>query len=115
MGKGNPPGASESGKTRHIGAARNYRDVIRYQAHVYLGHPVRSGEEIALGPVVTRIRQSLAASDTGDPYHHPELVDDGATFLPVGAPVHEVLGYSPDSHLGAYLAGRLHIYIAKSV
>jgi hypothetical protein len=112
MGKGNPSGASE--ETHHIGAARKYRDVIRYRSHVYLGHPVRSGDDIALGSFVTRIRQSLAVSDTGDPYQHPELADDGATLLAVGTPVLEVIGYSPDSRLGAYLAGRLHIYIAKA-
>jgi hypothetical protein len=54
----------------------------------------------------------LPISDTGDPYHAPAFVDEAATMLPAGTPVHEVAGYPPERRLAADIGGELRIYVA---
>jgi hypothetical protein len=65
-----------------------------------------------LGPVVTRVRCSLAASDD---HRHvgTRLVDGSAAFLPAGSAVFEVRGYSPRCRLAGYVDGRLNVYLAQ--
>jgi hypothetical protein len=99
-----------------VRAARCYRDAIIYQSRQYLGRParlVRDMQDIHLGPVAFTVRDTLARRDNGDPYNAPKMVDEGATFLPVGTPVHEIVGFPASSRLAAYLAGKLQIYIAE--
>lgn len=65
-----------------------------------------------LGPVVTRIRCSLAAVDD----HRRggfSLVNGSAAFLPAGAAVFEVRGYSPRCRLAGYVGDQLHVYLAQ--
>ncbi len=65
-----------------------------------------------LGPVVTRIRCSLAASDDHQHIGIP-IADGSAGFLPVGAAVYKVRGYSPRCRLAGYWGGRLRVYLAQ--
>jgi hypothetical protein len=65
-----------------------------------------------LGPVVTRVRCSLAASDDHRHVGIP-LVDGSAAFLPAGSAVFEVRGYSPRCRLAGYVDRRLHVYLAQ--
>ena len=56
-----------------IKAVRCYRDGLRYQSrhfHGYPGHLARIGD-IQLGRVIFRVRETLAAKDTGDPHYAP--------------------------------------------
>jgi hypothetical protein len=95
-----------------VKAVRCYRDGLRYQSrhfHGYPGHLARIGD-IQLGRVIFRVRETLAVKDTGDPHYAPALIDEAATFLPVGTPVYEVIGYPADRRLAAYLNDELHIY-----
>ena len=95
-----------------IKAVRCYRDGLRYQSRDFHGYPWRParGEDIQLGRVIFRVRETLAVKDTGDPYYAPALIDEAATFLPVGTPVYEVIGFPADRRLAAYLNDELHIY-----
>ncbi len=65
-----------------------------------------------LGPLIAHIRCSVAASDD---HRHAGIgvVDRSAAFLPAGAAVYEVRGYSPDCRLAGYWAGGLHVYLAQ--
>jgi hypothetical protein len=95
-----------------VRAVRCYRDGLRYRSRHFHGYPgqlARIGD-IQLGRVIFRVRETLAVKDTGDPYHAPVLIDEGATFLPVGTPVYEVIGHPADRRLAAYLNDELHIY-----
>ena len=95
-----------------VSAVRCYRDGLRYQSrhfHGYPAHLVKIGDS-QLGRVIFRVRETLAVKDTGDPYHAPALIDEAATFLPVGTPVYEVIGFPADRRLAAYLNDELHIY-----
>ena len=65
-----------------------------------------------LGPVITRVRCSLAATDDHRHVGIP-LVDGTAAFLPAGAAVFEVRGYSPRCRLAGYVGGQLHVYLAQ--
>jgi hypothetical protein len=71
-------------------------DFLQFGGRTYiagLGPAVTIGPS-QLGPVITRIRCSLAAS--GDHRHVGfPLVDGSAAFLPAGAAVFEVHGFSP--------------------
>ena len=95
-----------------IKAVRCYRDGLRYRSRSFHGYPAHllRGHDIQLGRVIFEVRETLAVKDTGDPYHAPDLIDEGATFLPVGTPVYEVIGYPADERLAAYLNDGLHIY-----
>jgi hypothetical protein len=95
-----------------VGATRCYRDCLRYQSRFFNGYPghLARGQDISLGRVIFRVRETLAVKDTGDPYHAPALIDEAATFLPVGTPVHEVIGFPAERRLAAYLNDELHIY-----
>lgn len=95
-----------------VRAVRCYRDGLRYRSRSFHGYPSRLARDgdIRLGRVIFRVRETLAVKDTGDPYHAPALLDEGATFLPVGTQVYEVIGYPPDRRLAAYLNDELHIY-----
>jgi hypothetical protein len=95
-----------------IRAVRCYRDGLRYQSRFFLGYPrhLARDQDIRLGRVVFHVRETLAVKDTGDPYHAPALIDEAATFLPVGTPVYEVIGYPADRRLAAHLNDELHIY-----
>jgi len=65
-----------------------------------------------LGPVITHIRCSLAASDDHRHVGIP-LVDGTAAFLPAGAAVFEVRGYPPSCRLAGYVDGQLRVYLAQ--
>jgi hypothetical protein len=72
--------------------------------------PVRASQ---LGPVIGHISCSLTASE--DPHRGPAPVIDGtASFLPVGAPIYELRGYSPACRLVAYRYGHLQLYLAEA-
>ena len=95
-----------------VKAVRCYRDGLRYQSRHFHGYPgslARIGD-IQLGRVIFRVRETLAVKDTGDPHYAPALIDEAATFLPVGTPVYEVIGYPADRRLAAYLNDQLHVY-----
>jgi hypothetical protein len=101
-------------ETHNIRVFAHRTDVLRYDSRYYRGRPARSDEGIELGQVVTHIQQCLARDDTRMPGQNLKLTDNSANFLPVGTPVYEVLGRSPDTHLGAYLGGKLHIYRVRT-
>jgi len=89
-------------------------DFLQFGGRQYvagLGPAVTIGPS-QLGPVITRIRCSLAARDD---HRHADipLVDGSAAFLPAGAPVFEVRGYPPRCRLAAYRGGRLRVYLAQ--
>jgi hypothetical protein len=96
-----------------IKAVRCYRDGLRYRSRSFHGYPrhlTLDHDDIRLGRVIFRVRETLAVKDTGDPYNAPALIDEAATFLPVGTPVYEVIGYPAEHRLAAYLNDELHIY-----
>src|SRR5260221_11921624 len=91
-----------------------YVDFLEFGGRTYvagLGPPVTIGAS-ELGPVIAHIRCSVAANDD---HRHAGigLVDRSAAFLPAGAAVYEVRGYSPDCPLAGYWAGQLHVYLAQ--
>jgi hypothetical protein len=89
-------------------------DFLQFDGRQYvagLGPVVTIGPD-QLGPVVTRVRCSLAASDDHRHVGIP-LVDGSAAFLPAGSAVFEVRGYSPRCRLAGYVDGRLHVYLAQ--
>jgi hypothetical protein len=89
-------------------------DFVQFDGRQYfagLGHAVTIRPS-RLGPVMTRIRCSLAALDDHRHVGVP-LVNDSAAFLPAGAPVFEVRGYSPRCRLAGYVGGQLHVYLAQ--
>jgi hypothetical protein len=65
-----------------------------------------------LGPVITHVRCSLAARDD---HRHTDipLVGGSAAYLPAGAAVFEVRGYSPRCRLAGYVDGQLRVYLAQ--
>lgn len=95
-----------------IKAIRDYRDGLHHKSRYFHGYPrhLARGQDIRLGRVLFHVRETLAVKDTGDPFHTPALIEEAATFLPVGTPVYEVIGYPADRRLAAYLHGELHIY-----
>jgi len=98
-----PPGTGE---------AVDYIDFFQLGGRSYeaAAGPVKASQ---LGPVIGHIRCSLTASDD---FHRgpPPVIDETASFLPVGAPIYEVRGYRPACRLAAYLDGRLQIYLAEA-
>ncbi len=89
-------------------------DFLVFGGHQYvavLGLDVTIGPS-NLGPVITRIRCSLAARDDHRHIGIP-LVDGSAAFLPAGAAVFEVRGYSPRCRLAGYVDGQLRVYLAQ--
>jgi hypothetical protein len=89
-------------------------DFLQFDGRQYVAGPgpaVTIGPH-QLGPVVTRVRCSLAASDDHRHVGIP-LVDGSAAFLPAGSAVFEVRGYSPRCRLAGYVDGRLHVYLAQ--
>ena len=91
-----------------------YVDFLELGGRTYvagLGPPVTI-DASGLGPVIAHIRCSVAASDD---HRHAGIgvVDRSAAFLPAGAAVYEVRGYSPDCRLAGYWAGRLRVYLAQ--
>jgi hypothetical protein len=89
-------------------------DFLQFDGRQYVAGPdpaVTVGPQ-QLGPVVTRVRCSLAASDDHRHVGIP-LVDGSAAFLPAGSAVFEVRGYSPRCRLAGYVDGRLHVYLAQ--
>jgi hypothetical protein len=76
-----------------------------------LGQPVTIRPS-QLGPVVTHVRCSIAAIDD---HRHVgfRLVDGSAAFLPAGAAVYEVHGYSPRCRLAGYWGHQLRVYLAQ--
>jgi hypothetical protein len=65
-----------------------------------------------LGPAISHVRCSLAASVDHRHIDIP-LVNGSAAFLPAGAAIFEVRGYSPGCRLAGYVDGRLHVYLAQ--
>jgi hypothetical protein len=97
--------------THAIGGAGTLRDALRYQSRFYRGGRVKPLHgDIQLGAVVFHVRKNLVADSGHDPFHHADFSDEAATFLPVGTPVYEVIGYPADRRLATYLNGTLHIY-----
>jgi len=95
-----------------VGEAVDYIDFFQLGGRFYevVDSPVSASQ---LGRVVGHIRCSLAAGE--DPGRGPAPVIDGtASFLPAGAPVYELRGYSPTCRLAAYLDGRLQLYFAQA-
>jgi hypothetical protein len=89
-------------------------DFLQFDGRQYtagLG-PVLTIRASDLGHVVTLIRCSMTTLDdhrhTGFP-----LVDRSAAFIPAGAAVYAVRGYSPRCRLAAYVSGQLHVYLAQ--
>ncbi len=74
--------------------------------------PTVSISRTQLGPVITRVRCSIAANDD---HRHVgfRLADGSAAFLPAGAAVYEVRGYLPRCRLAGYWGGQLHAYLAQ--
>jgi hypothetical protein len=106
--------SSQPRGTGGIGRAVTFVDALRYQSRSFRGGPARPVHgDIQLGGIVFRVRKTLAAEDTHDPYQTLELIDEEATFLPVGTPVYEVTGYPPSQRLAAYRKDRLYIYDVK--
>jgi hypothetical protein len=95
-----------------VGEAVDYVDFFQLGGRSYEAVAGTVGAS-QLGPVIGHIRCSLAASE--DPGRGPAPVIDGtASFLPAGAPIYEVRGYSPACRLAAYLDGRLQLYFAQA-
>lgn len=89
-------------------------DFLQFDGRQYVAElvPAVTIRPSRLGPVVTHIRCSLAALDD---HRHVgfALVNGSAAFLPAGAAVFEVRGYSPRCRLAAYVGGKLHVYLAQ--
>jgi len=99
----------------HGGAAYiEWVDFVQFDGRHYVAGlgPAVTIRPSQLGPVITRIRCSLAALDDHRHVGFP-LVNDSAAFLPAGAPVFEVRGYSPRCRLAGYVGGQLHLYLAQ--
>ena len=113
-GPGQQPGRCPQGRLLPAGRgeAIDYIDFFRLAGRTYevVRVPVRASQ---LGPVVGYIRCSLTASE--DPHREPAPVVNGtASFLPAGAPVHQVRGFLPACRLAAYFHGRLQVYFARA-
>jgi hypothetical protein len=93
------------------GAAIDYVDFLQWDGHLYLA---RAGHVVPrqLGRVVTRIRCSLTAEDQRR--GAPRVIDRTAAFLPVGARVYRVHGYSAVCRVAAYGPGGLTVYLAQA-
>jgi hypothetical protein len=92
--------------------AIDYVDFVHFSGRSYdrAAEPITTSQ---LGRVVTHVRCSLIAEE--DQRHGgPPIIDGTASFLPVGAPVYQILGYPASCRLGAYLKGALHVYLAQS-
>lgn len=103
LGRLMPPGRS---------IAVDYVDFLQFGGRMYIASypPIRGAVP---GRVITHVRCSLAAEE--DPQRGaPPVIDRTAAFLPVGAAVYEVRGYSPGCQLAAYLYGRLQVYLAQT-
>jgi hypothetical protein len=87
-------------------------DFLQAGGRQYVADPTVTIGASQLGPVITHIRCSLAARDD---HRHTDipLVDSSAGFLPAGAAVYEVLGYSPRCRLAGYWGGQLRVYLAQ--
>ena len=89
----------------------DYTDAIWHDAVSYAYLPGVRVTSAQLGPVVARIRCSMAtADDTHAPPRH--WANDTATALPAGTPVYAVEGFSPRCRLAAYVAGKPRAYLA---
>jgi hypothetical protein len=89
----------------------DYTDGIWHDSVSYEHLPSVRVASAQLGPVVTRIRCSLAtADDTHAPPRH--FANDTATGLPTGTRVYAVKGFSPRCRLAAYVADKPHAYVA---
>ena len=91
-----------------------WADFLQFDGRQYIAGPgpAVTTRPSRLGPVITRIRCSLAARDDHRHVAIP-LVDGSAAFLPAGAAVFEVRGYSPRCRLASYAGGQLHVYLAQ--
>jgi hypothetical protein len=89
-------------------------DFLQFGGRQYIAGlgPVVTIRPSRLGPVITHVRCSLAASDDHRHVGIP-LVDGSAAFLPAGSAVFEVHGYSPRCRLAGYVRGQLHVYLAQ--
>ncbi len=87
-------------------------DFLQFRGRQYVAAPAVTIGASQLGPVITHIRCSLAARDD---HRHTDIpiVDGSAAFLPAGAAVYEVLGYSPRCRLAGYWGGQLRVYLAQ--
>ena len=97
-----PPGVHE---------AIDYTDSIWHDSRNYGYLPGVHLQAAQLGPVVTRIKCSLAtADDSHGPVAH--LANDTTTALPAGTAVYAIKGYPAACRLAAYSAGRLQAFLA---
>jgi hypothetical protein len=89
-------------------------DFLQFGGRQYIAGPGPAAtiRPSRLGPVITHIRCSLAASDDHRHIGIP-LADGSAAFLPAGAAVFEVRGYSPRCRLASYVSGQPHLYLAQ--
>jgi hypothetical protein len=89
-------------------------DFLQFGGRQYLAGtgPAATIRPSQLGPVITHVRCSLAAKDDHRHVDIP-LVDGSAAFLPAGAAVFEVRGYSPRCRLASYVSGQPHVYLAQ--
>lgn len=92
---------------------RDYADTIKYQSRQYRRGPAPGLEDMRLGKLIFTIRGTLALRDDGNPRSAPQLLDEEATTLPAGTPVHEIIGYPASTYLGVYLRDKLRVYIAR--
>jgi hypothetical protein len=89
----------------------DYIDSIWHDSVSYLYLPAVRITAAQIGPVVTRIRCSMATyPDTHAP--PSQWANDTAAGLPAATPVHAVKGFSPRCRLAVYVAGRPHAYAA---
>ena len=89
-------------------------DFLQFDSRQYIAGP---GPAVTihpsqLGPVITHIQCSLAASDDHRHAGIP-LVNGSAAHLPAGSAVFAVRGYSPRCRLAGYVDGHLHVYLAQ--
>ncbi|MGZ6974563.1 MAG: hypothetical protein ACXVJW_07180 [Acidimicrobiia bacterium] len=82
---------------------------VRGRTYVQVQGPEPELPRTALGPVVARVRKTLA-----DNVHDPDYRagDGDASFLRVGTAIHSLAGFAPRFRLAVLLHGRVIVYQA---
>lgn len=91
----------------------DYVDFLRFYGQEYISGEVPA-PNVKLGPVVATVRCTI--SDLTRDYKHgvaEPLRNGDAAFIPVGAPIHAVNGYSSRCLLAVVVAGKVRFYHAQ--